>query len=131
MGVQGKGSRYAENDIYMRKLRRHPRISLKTFHGEIAGKTRICRGRIVDASTAGLKISDIDPDFFTENSIYTLTLSGKEQNHRVIVTPCWIRKDKSKNYAEAGLKLISAPWEWLSFVLDQVILQDAGIGTAH
>lgn len=131
MGGQGTERIHIEEGISMRKQRRHPRVSLKTFHGEVAGRKRICRGRILDASTSGLKIADIDPDFFTENSIYTLTLSGKDHNYRVMVSLCWIKKDYSRNYAEAGLKLISAPWEWISFVLDQAILQDAGIGTTH
>jgi hypothetical protein len=131
MGVQGAGSGHVEKEIPMRKLRRHPRVGLKTFHGEIAAENRVCRGRIIDASTTGLKIIDIDPDLFKKGSIYALTLSGKEHNHRVMVTPCWVRKDVSRNYGEAGLKLVSAPWEWISFVLDQAILQDAGIATTH
>ena len=48
-----------------------------------------------------------------------------------MVTPCWIKKNTPGDYAEAGLKLISAPWEWISFVLEQAILQDSGIATTH
>ena len=131
MGLQEIGNAYAKKEVKMRKLRRHPRVSLRTFQGEVAGKKGVCRGRIVDASTAGLRIADIDLDFFTENLVYALILSGKGHNYRVLVTPCWIKKDSSGRYAEAGLKLISAPWAWISFVLDLAILQDAGIATKH
>ena len=44
MGVQGTGSVNSGREISMRKLRRHPRISLKTFHGEIAGKSVSAEG---------------------------------------------------------------------------------------
>ena len=131
METKGNGKGTGEHEISMRKLRRHPRVELKTFHGDVADKKRICRGTIRDASTAGLKMTDIDADFFSEKTHYTLVLSGKDHNCRVIVTPCWIKKNQSESTAEVGLKLISAPWEWITFVLDQATLKEAGVVTNH
>ena len=131
MDTKGKGSEEVRTDIHMRKLRRHPRVELNTFHGDVVYDKRICSGRIIDASTAGLRMIDIDADFFAEKSCYTLVVSGKEHNHRLIVTPCWIRKETSGSNADVGLKLVSAPWEWIDFVIGQATLRDAGIETSH
>lgn len=131
METKGKGSGDVDPDINMRKMRRHPRIKLNTFHGDVTDSRRICHGKIADASTAGLKMIDIEADFFTEKIHYTLALSGKEQNHRVIVTPCWIKKKSSGLTADVGLKLVSAPWEWITFVIDQATLKEAGVAMNH
>ena len=134
MDVMGKGSEGVEADINMRKLRRHPRVDLKSFNGDIVSQSRVFSGKITDASTAGLKMVDIEPDIFlkkTHQSYYTLVLSGKGQNHRLVVTPCWIKRKPNGTSADVGLKLVSAPWEWITFVLDQATLRAAGIETSH
>jgi hypothetical protein len=100
--------------------RRHPRVEVHGFVGDIADGNFVLGGIVEDVSSGGFKMSDLPGNFSANDRSYTTVISGKGRHYRVIVIPCWTKKVKSSRFMEVGFKIMQASWEWTEFVMNTV-----------
>ncbi len=100
--------------------RKNKRTHVKGFIGDIADGNFVFGGIVEDISSEGLKISNLPSDFPITKHSYRTVISGDGKHYRVLVRPCWTKKDDLTKTMEAGFKIVDAPWEWEEFVLDAV-----------
>ncbi len=98
--------------------RKNKRAIVKGFVGDIAAGNFVFAGIIEDISSGGIKISHLPSDFSVEKHNYRTVVSGDGKHYRVLVIPCWSKKNELTQTIEAGFKIVEAPWEWEEFVLD-------------
>jgi hypothetical protein len=112
--------KHSHNDI--RRLRpisrRYPRGKLHDFSADIADGKFFASGRVDDISLSGFKMSDVSDSFRADKYSYTVVISGKGWHLKVLVKPCW-KKKNNENY-EIGFKIVDAPWEWAEFAISAV-----------
>ncbi len=99
--------------------RNEKRTIVNGFVGDVADGNFVFAGRVEDISSGGVKISHLPLDFsLGKHKSYRTVISGDGKHYRVLVSPCWGKRDEATNTLEAGFKLIDAPWEWEELILD-------------
>jgi hypothetical protein len=101
----------------MSSKRRHPRVEVRGFVGDIADGNFVLEGIVEDVSSGGFKMSSLPGNFSAADRNYTAVISGKGKHYKVIVIPCWTKKIYNSRTVDAGFKIVQAPWEWTEFVL--------------
>lgn len=100
--------------------RRHSRIEVQGFEGDIADGNFVIEGVVDDVSFGGFKMSNLPRNFLTSSQNYTTVVSGKGKHFRLIVTPCW-KKIATRNHSmEVGFKIVGTPWEWSEFITNEI-----------
>jgi hypothetical protein len=108
----------------MSSKRRHSRVEVHGFVGDIADGNFVLGGIVEDVSSGGFKLSSLPGNFSAADRNYTTVISGKGKHYKVIVIPCWTKKASNSRSVEAGFKIVQAPWEWTEFVLGSESLFD-------
>jgi hypothetical protein len=117
--VVGKRSRaMSKGHLYFK--RRHSRVGVRGFVGDIADGNFVLGGIVEDVSFSGFKMSNLPDNFSAAHRSYTTVISGNEKHYRCIVIPCWTKKAEGSRFIEVGFKIIQASWEWTEFVLSAV-----------
>ena len=98
--------------------RRHIRVNVHGFVGDIADGNFVLGGTVEDVSFSGFKMSNLPKNFSAAHRSYTTVISGKDKHFRCIVIPCWTKKTENKRSVDVGFKIIQASWEWTEFVLN-------------
>jgi len=98
--------------------RRHSRVDVNGFVGDIADGNLVLGGIVEDVSFSGFKMSSLPKNFSAVHRSYTTVISGNDKHYRCIVIPCWTKKAENKRSVEVGFKIIQASWEWTEFVLN-------------
>jgi hypothetical protein len=97
--------------------RRHSRVEVNGFVGDIADGNLVLGGIIEDVSFSGFKMSNLPKNFSAAHRSYTTVISGNDKHFKCVVIPCWTKKAENKRSVEVGFKIIQASWEWTEFVL--------------
>jgi hypothetical protein len=106
--------------------RRHPRIEVHGFIGDIADGNFVLAGAVDDVSLDGFKMSNLPRNFSATTQNYTLVMSGKGNHYRLIVTPCWKDEIPETHSVVVGFRIVQAPWEWTEFILNKTAPGSSG-----
>ncbi len=99
--------------------RKNNRIRVKGVLGDIADGNFAFGGIGEDISSTGVKITQLPEDFYISSQSYRTVISGGGKHYRILIRPCWMKKDHLTRTAEIGFKIIEASWEWEEFVLSR------------
>jgi hypothetical protein len=113
--VRSRNQEMTNNMAYIK--RRHPRVDVHGYVGDIADGNFVLGGIVEDVSSGGFKLSNLPETFSAADRSYTTVISGKGNHYRVIVIPCWTKKTGSNPSLEVGFKIVQSSWEWAEFVL--------------
>jgi len=100
--------------------RRHPRVVVQDFVGDIADGNFVLAGVVNDVSSGGFKLSNLPRNFSAANSSYTMVISGKGKHYRLIAVPCWKKIAVDSHSLDVGFKIVQASWEWTEFILNEI-----------
>lgn len=100
--------------------RQSVRTPVKGMMGDIADGNFAFAGTVENISSGGMKISNLPKDFSIANQSYRTVVSGDGKHYRILVRPCWVKRDNLTNTTEAGFKIVEASWEWEEFILGLV-----------
>jgi hypothetical protein len=100
--------------------RRHPRVEVQGFVGDVADGNFVLEGVIDDVSSGGFKMSNLPRNFSASNNNYTMVISGKGKHYRLIVVPCWKKTAADSHSLDVGFKIVQASWEWSEFILNEI-----------
>jgi hypothetical protein len=114
--VKRRSPQISSGSLYNK--RRHPRVEVQGFVGDIADGNLVLAGTVEDVSSGGFKMSNLPKSFTAANQSYTTVISGNGKHYKVIVVPCWTRETDSNRSVEVGFKIIQASWEWIELILD-------------
>jgi hypothetical protein len=114
----GKGPTYIK--------RRHSRVNVHGFVGDIADGNFVLGGIVEDVSSGGFKLSNLPGAFSAADHNYTTVISGNGKHYRVIVIPCWTKKVGNGRSMEVGFKIVESSWEWAEFVLNTALPSGSG-----
>ena len=78
--------------------------------------SHVFHGTVENVSRNGIKLFNIPQKFDTVSKSCVVVVSSKDKNFKFHVTPRWHKKDNY--YKEIGLKIISPPLKWISFMKD-------------
>jgi hypothetical protein len=106
--------------------RRHPRVAVQGFVGDIADGNFVLGGIVEDVSSGGFKMSNLPGNFSASDHSYTTVVSGKGKHYRVIVIPCWTKKVKNSRFMEVGFKIMQASWEWSELIMNAALPAGSG-----
>lgn len=105
------------SDGFSSSKRKHPRLDVQGFVGDIADDNLFIEGTVEDVSLLGFKMSNLPENFSAAKRSYTTIISGNGKHSRCVVMPCWTRKAENIHSVEVGFKIIQATWDWTEFVL--------------
>ncbi len=106
--------------------RRHTRIEIQGFIGDIADGNFVLEGTVDDVSLGGFKMSNLPRNFSATNNNYTMVISGKGEHYRLIVKSCWKQEMMINHSFVVGFKIVQAPWEWTEFILNTTASSSLG-----
>ena len=95
--------------------RRENRLSV-VLDSHISDGKHMFNGIVSNISKNGIKLVNIPKKFDTASTSYVAVVSSKGKNFKFHVLPRWQKEDK--NYKEVGLKIVSPPLKWISFMKD-------------
>jgi hypothetical protein len=116
--VRRKNRAMSKGHLYFN--RRHSRVDVNGFIGDIADGNLVLGGTVENVSFSGFKMSNLPKNFSAAHRSYTMVISGNDKHYRCIVIPCWTKKTKTDSSVEVGFKIIQASWEWTELVLNAV-----------
>lgn len=106
-----------ESSARSRLIRRKgKRTEVKGFIGDIADGNYVFSSIVSDISSAGVRLSNLPMDFTSEGVTYRTIISGNGKNYKVVIRPCWIKKDPRTKTQEGGFQIIDSPWDWEEFI---------------
>ncbi len=120
MDKKAGGRKKQITDDALHIKRRHSRIEVQGFEGDIADGNFVIEGAVEDVSFGGFKMSNLPRNFLTSSQNYTTVVSGMGKHFRLIVTPCWKKMAASNHSMEVGFKIVGAPWEWSEFITNEI-----------
>ena len=95
--------------------RRENRVDV-TMESNISDGSHMFTGTVVNVSRNGIKLAEIPKKFDTVSTSCIAVVSGKGKNFKFNVIPRWHNEDNL--YKEIGLKIVSPPLKWISFMKD-------------
>ena len=119
--VQPKKQKHDARGFHFGQVKRkHRRIDIPGFVGDLADGNSIVGGLIENISAGGFKMINVPESFTAEKHTYKAILSGGDKHYKVLAKPCWRKQGKDKNNVEIGFKILDAPWEWVALTLDEI-----------
>ena len=97
--------------------RKNTRTQVQGFVGDIAVGSSTVNGNVADISCSGIKMTALPKNFSAVKHIYTTIISGDGKHYRLLVKPCWKKKNEHGG-VEVGFKIMDAPLEWVDLTLN-------------
>ena len=96
--------------------RKYKRDFVNGYVCEIADGNQVMSGVVDNVSSAGLKISSLPTGFSVARKHHVAVVSGDNRYFKVLLRPCWSKKEEGVNFMDVGFKILDAPWEWMEFI---------------
>ncbi len=95
--------------------RQHPRLNGVGLEIDISDRIGFSTGILKDISRFGVCITDIPRKLRTENSSFTVVISGKGKRFKLRLMPKWEIQDGLMMVT--GTIIDKAPWEWTEMIM--------------
>jgi hypothetical protein len=98
--------------------RNYRRTGIPGFVGTFADGKKIIKTNVENISTGGFEITILPKSFLAEKNTYVAVISGEGKHYKMLVKPCWQKKE-GRNM-NIGFKILDAPWEWVELTLNRI-----------
>ncbi len=95
--------------------RRFQRVSVMGLQADLSDGVGFFSGEIIDISRIGMHLTDLPKNLNEEAQRMTVVISGKGNNFKMLVRPCWATQDGIRK--SVGFEIINIPYEWTEFVM--------------
>ena len=99
--------------------RKYRRDGIPGFVADFADGNKIVGGIVQNVSIGGFEIVNLSKTFTAEKHTYRVVLSGGGKHYKMLVKPCW-RKKNGVNDVDIGFKILDAPWEWMKLTMYEI-----------
>lgn len=99
--------------------RKYRRDGSPGFVADFADGSKIIGGIVENVSIGGFEIVSLPKSFTAEKHSYTVILSGGGKHYKMLVKPCW-RKKNGLIHVDIGFKILDAPWEWVKLTMHEI-----------